>query len=213
MTYLFLGQDTLAKDVKLTELKKQFLKTKEAFEFDLETLYAQTLAADELKKSLLNLPVVSKKRVVVIKDAHKLSPYNKGLIEEFTSDAPDYLILILDSEIWEAKDSFVKKISPFAKVTAFEQRPELNVFALTNTIAMRNSMESLKILTQLLVKGDHPLQIMGGLVWYWGKSKDRMPSERFKKGLLALEETDLNIKRSRLKGEYALEVLIVKLCS
>ena len=213
MTYLFLGQDTLAKDTKLTELKKQFLKIKEAFEFDLETLYAQALGSDELKKSLLNLPVISKKRVVVIKDAHKLSPHNKELIEEFISDAPDYLILILDSEIWEAKDSFVKKISPFAKVIPFEQRPELNVFALTNTIATRNAMESLKILTQLLVKGDHPLQIMGGLVWYWGKSKDRMPAERFKKGLLALEETDLNIKRSRLKGEHALEVLIVKLCS
>ena len=32
-------------------------------------------------------------------------------------------------------------------------------------------------------------------------------------GLLAMQEADLNIKRSRIKPEYALEVLIVKLCS
>ena len=56
------------------------------------------------------------------------------------------------------------------------------------------------------------LQLMGGLVWFWGKLKQRISAEKFKKGLLHLQEADLNIKRSRIKAEYALEVLVVKLC-
>ena len=52
---------------------------------------------------------------------------------------------------------------------------------------------------------------MGALVWFWGKSQDRMPGERFRKGLLVLQEADVNIKRSRLKPEYAVEVAVIKL--
>jgi hypothetical protein len=40
-----------------------------------------------------------------------------------------------------------------------------------------------------------------------------MPPAKFEKGLLALGEADLNIKRSRLKPEQALELLVVKLCA
>ncbi len=57
----------------------------------------------------------------------------------------------------------------------------------------------------------HPLQIMGALVWYWGKEGKACGKERFERGLKALEEADLNIKRSRLEPQYAVEKLVVEL--
>lgn len=80
-------------------------------------------------------------------------------------------------------------------------------------IMLRSPAEALKMLTQLLEEGSHPLQILGGLVWFWGKSRERLSPAQFKKGLLALQEADLNIKRSRTRPEHSLEILIVKLAS
>ena len=51
---------------------------------------------------------------------------------------------------------------------------------------------------------------MGGLVWSWGKARSFARRENFQKGLVALQEADLNIKRSRLAPQQALEVLVVK---
>ncbi len=73
--------------------------------------------------------------------------------------------------------------------------------------------QALKILNELLEEGIHPLQIMGGLLWFWGKEKFRLKGDRYNKGLLVLQEADLNIKRSRLLPEHAIEVVVVKLCS
>ena len=75
-------------------------------------------------------------------------------------------------------------------------------------MSSRNAGEALKILDELLESNVHPLQIMGGLVWYWGKERERLSPQSFYKGLTALEEADLNIKRSRLKPEHAVEKVL-----
>ena len=211
MNYLLLGQDNVTKDAKLAELKKKNFSSPEALQFDYEILYAQKLDSETLKKSLIALPVLSKERLVVIKECHKLSPHNKELLLDFLKN-PGQCALVLDSEKNE-EDEFLKKISRTVKVINCQKEPPLNVFALTRTIGARQSAESLKILSQLLLQGDQPLQIMGGLVWFWKKSRADFSAEGFKKGLLFLQEADLNIKRSRLTVQYALELLVVKLCS
>ena len=80
-------------------------------------------------------------------------------------------------------------------------------------VMSRSPKDALKILGDIFSSGTHPLQVLGGLVWFWGKTKNRLSSQNFNLGLRELQQTDLNIKRSRLKAEYVLEVLVVKLCS
>ena len=53
-------------------------------------------------------------------------------------------------------------------------------------------------------------RVTSGL-WYWGKEGKLQGKEVFKRGLKALEEADLNIKRSRLDPQYAVEKLVVEL--
>ncbi|MBZ0166329.1 MAG: hypothetical protein K8I00_05930, partial [Candidatus Omnitrophica bacterium] len=69
-----------------------------------------------------------------------------------------------------------------------------------------------KLLAVLLRDGTHPLQIMGGLVWIWGRLKNRISADNFQQGLRELQAADLNIKRSRLHPEHAVEILVTKLC-
>lgn len=213
MTYLFLGVDVIAKDSKIATLRKQIFSSGQGLDFDYDVWHAHKLEAETLKKSLLNLPAVSKKRLVIIRDSHKLTPQNQDILQAFIVEKSPHADLILDSEEWDQKTAFVKKVARFCEVVEFKSEKKLNVFDMTKAIDYQQDAEALKILDQLLSTGNHPLQIMGGLVWAWGKSRERISPQRFERGLLAMQEADLNIKRSRLKPEYALEMLIVKLCS
>jgi len=86
-----------------------------------------------------------------------------------------------------------------------------NVFDMTKLITARRSGDALKMLDGFYRDNVHPLKIMGALVWYWGKEGKALGPERFERGLKALEEADLNIKRSRLNPQYAVEKLVVEL--
>ena len=213
LTFLFCGEDTNAKEAKITELKNKYLTSPEALKFDYELLHAHKLEPKTLKEALISLPAVIPKRIIVIRDCQRLNPYNKDLIFEFVSQKADYAILILDTDEGDLNDSFMKKLKPLVKFVDFSKVVKLNVFDLTRVISMQKAADALKILGNLLSQGEHPLQIMGGLVWFWGKSRDKMASTHFEHWLLALQEADLNIKRSRLEPEQALEVLVVKLCA
>lgn len=212
MHYLFLGEDSLAKDRKIAEIKKNLHPSNEALKFDYEILHAAKLAPAALKKSLLALPAVAPKRLIVIRAMAKLDSHNKKLILECLATKTLNLVLILDFDEDNPNTSFIKKLIPYVKTSYFRKGIKRNVFDMTKMMSKRNPKEALKILSDLLTSGDHPLQIMGALVWFWGKRQNQLSADRFKKGLLMLKEADVNIKRSRLKPEYALEVVVVKLC-
>ena len=213
MIYLFLGEDSAAKDQKLTEIKKKVLPSPDAFPFDYEVLHAHHLDAEVLKKVLVTLPAIAKERLVIIRQCHKLTPHTKDLIRGFVRKSYSPTTLILDSEELDEASAFVKEVARFVQIYRFQSKEELNVFHLTRAISMRKKVEALNILAGLLAQGEYPLQLMGGLVWSWKKSRGGMPAAQFKKGLADLQQADLNIKRSRLKAEYALELLVIKLCS
>ena len=211
MHYLFLGDDVSAKDKRIAEIKKKILG--EELAFDYELLYGQKLETSNLKKALIALPALVSQRLVVLRTCDKLSAENQELILEFLKQKNDHVILILESDKTEQSLAFLKKLAAFGKPTYFTKETPPTVFDVTKAIAVRKIPEALKILDEVLKSGAHPVQIMGGLIWFWGRVKDRVTIEKFKKGLLELQTADLNIKRSRLKAEYALEILVVKLGS
>jgi DNA polymerase III delta subunit len=213
MLYILLGEDRLGKDQRLAEFKNKFCSKPDALLFDYEVLYGSNLDPADLKKSLLSLPSIAATRLIILKAVHKLSSHNKELILEFVNQDSDRACLVLDVDDADLKNAFMSKLLAKAKVEEFASRKKFNVFDMTRAMSARNPVEALKILDQLYAEGNHPLLIMGGLVWFWGRSKVSLPAARFKKGLLLLQEADMNIKRTRLEPEYALEVLVTKLCS
>jgi len=213
MHYLLLGEDSLAKDQKIAEIKKKYLPTEDALKFDYVILYAKKLEPSELKKTLIALPAISSKRLIVIRSINQFNTHNKDLILNFVQDKMSPAVLVMDTDEEMSTSSFLNKLMPFVKMSSFQKGTKSNVFDMTRKMASRNSKDALKILFHILSDGDHPLQIMGGLVWFWGKQKDRLSQDQYKAGLRFLKEADLNIKRSRLNPEYAMEVVVVKLCN
>jgi len=212
MIYLFLGEDSAGKEKKIAEIKKKYLATDSALKLDYELLYGLKIDPSELKKALIALPAISPQRLILIRIIEKLNTQCKEILLDFIASDHKHVVLILDSDETSPKNSFLNKIRVKAEVMRFGRGVvKKNVFDMTRAIEDRDSTGALKILEHLISGGDHPLQIMGGLVWFWGKSKKRLSPDRFKKGLLVLQEADLNIKRSRLKAEYAVEIAVTKL--
>jgi len=210
--YLFIGEDGVSKDRKLAAIKKDNLQVKSQL-FDFELLRADPLESSKLKELLFSLPALSKTRIIVIKEADKLSLQNKKILLSFAQTPAKDTLLILDSNKPEIKDAFFQEFSRFARVLSFASKPSLNIFDLGRTIASKKSKEALLCLSRLLENGEKHSNILGVIGWQWRKLRREMPEQEFLRGLKLLQEADLNIKRSRLKGDLALEILIVKLCA
>jgi len=211
MIYLLVGHNFLEKNQKIEEIKNKTLSLSGARNFDYEVLDGAKIDAKEFKQALLVLPVISKKRLLVIRSIHKLKADNQKILLEFIQSQPQYVDFICDSDEGDSKTAFFDKLSAQAKVFQFGVAVKSNVFDVTKAIGARNPQQALKMLTNLLEEGNHPLQLMGGLIWFWGGLKGRLSSDKFRQGLVEIQKADLNIKRSRLSPENALEVLIVKL--
>jgi DNA polymerase III delta subunit len=211
MIYLFLGDDLPAKDARITEIKSKIFKSsQEALAFDLDNLDAAQLQEHALKEALLTLPVIAPHRLIILRQVHRLKSADIRVLIEFCKKPAKHCDLILESGETTLKGD-LKDLPLYAK-GAMLARPEgPNVFDMTRLITARRSGEALKMLDGFYRANVHPLQIMGALVWYWGKDGKAYGKEIFKQGLRALEEADLNIKRSRLEPQYAVEKLVVEL--
>ncbi len=211
MHVLLLGEDSHQKTQVIQSLKSEILP-KEAGEFDYDVLYGHKLSAGELKKTLMALPAVASKRIIVLHQADKLEADQKEILSEFLSSDQTAVILVLESNQWTEADRFVKKILKYVKVSGAVAGKGDDIFSVTRFISSGQPAAALKVLRSLLENGEHPLKMMGGLVWFWGnRAKGRVSAEKFKKGLLHLQEADLCLKRSRLASDHAIEVLVTQL--
>ena len=211
MIYLFLGDDLSAKDARITEIKNKFFKnSQEALAFDFDNLDAKELGADALKQAFLTLPVIAPHRLIIVRQVHKLKSAAVDVLINFCKKPAKHCDVVLESGENTLKGD-LKDLPLYAKGMVMARPQGPNVFDMTKLITAHRSNEALKMLDGFYRADVHPLQIMGALVWYWGKEGKVLGKERFERGLKALEEADLNIKRSRLDPQYAVEKLVVEL--
>jgi DNA polymerase III delta subunit len=213
MTYLLLGEDGQEKDTRISELKNKYLASPDARSFDYDVYYGNDLDPQTLKQALLALPAIAARRFVLIHAVHKLHAHHLKLLEDFIAPEQKHIVLVLESNEWTGTTDFVRKLKKAVKVIEFKQPEQKNVFAMTRLMTMRRTSEALQVLRELLAEGTHPLQILGGMIWYWGRQRERLDQQRFEKGLRILQQADVNIKRSRLDSHYAVELAVVKLCA
>lgn len=208
--FLFTGPDLASKDAQLKELKRKFFSQK-LDQFNCDVFYAKELALQDLQEKILSLPLNSPKRIIVIRQAQNLKPVVKEFILNFAKQEPQKSILALDMDCCDRRDEFIKKLSPYAKTVSFKEEEAVNTFTLSRQIELKHIDGALKVLNRLLGEGEKPERILGGLRHTWerniGTSVER------KKRLKLLLSCDLDIKTSRMKITFALEKLVVSLCS
>ncbi|MFH1355363.1 MAG: hypothetical protein ABIH19_04360 [Candidatus Omnitrophota bacterium] len=210
MTYLLLGQDSFSKSTQLNKIKEEFLaQGMEHFNYDV--LYAKELNLRLLQERLLSLPVESPKRIIVIKGAQNLKEDSKSFLTRYVKSPFKKIILILDIEQQSKSDAFLNNISRYVKTIRFAQVREPDTFSLSRSIELKKPDNALRVLDQILKNGERPERILGGLRYAWERSVTT-PAES-KRRLSLLLGCDKEIKTGRLKPVFALEKLVVSLCS
>ena len=210
MVYLFIGQDSPAKELALKRIKEEALpQGLEQFNFDL--LYAEELSLKSLQEKLLGIPVQSSQRVLVIKNSGELRKEVEGFILEWSKEQRQNIILVLDIDQESSKDHFIRNINKYAKIVRFKEAVPLNTFSLGRQIEERRADSALKILSQLIKDGERPERILGGLRYSLENNmKDALGLRRRIRLLL---NCDIEIKTGKLKPVFALEKLVVNLCA
>ncbi len=211
MVHLLTGEDIAAKDQKIAEWKDKIFSSKAASLFDYERLDGADIDAQQLKEALWAMPAVGLKRLVVLSRVHKLDTPSKKILLEFIAQNRTDVDLVVDAGGVDTNSSFLKQLMVGAQIYQTPAPPRQNVFAVTHALSNHDHVQACRILSSLFSGGEHPLQIMGGLVWFWGKLRFKLSKENFHQGLRMLQESDLNIKRSHLNAQHALELLVVKL--
>lgn len=208
MIYLFVGQDSLSKDIKLKEIKEQFL-AKDVEDFNQDILYARELKIKDLQKRLLSFPVNSDKRLIIIKDAQDLKQEIKEFLGKYVENPYPQIILVLDiTEKYNPRDDFIKKNLKSLKVFRFKENLSTNTFDLARNIEQKKVLLSLETLNHLLKNGEKPERILGGMRY----ALEYSGSFGLRKKLKLLLDCDIDIKTGRLKPDIALEKIVVNLC-
>ncbi|MCM8780334.1 MAG: hypothetical protein NC908_00190 [Candidatus Omnitrophica bacterium] len=210
--YVFIGQDSFSKDIKLQNIKKEFSDTK-LEDFNLDILYAKELDLKSLQEKLLFLPLEAKRRIVVIRHAQELRSDIKDFILKYARHPYSFLLLILDIDKPLArKDAFLNTISRYARVYYFKETLPPDTFMLSKQINLKKPVSALRVLSQLLKNGEKPERILGGLRYAWQRDNLISNLER-KKRLRSLLNCDIDIKTGKIRPEFALERLVISLCS
>lgn len=149
--YLLTGPDSPSKDSTILKIKDQFLPSY-LRDFNFDRLYASGLSLKDLQERFLSLPVKTKKRVIVIKNAQKLAPEIKKFILEYLQQPARHLVLILDLDTVAYKDAFVRDVARLAHSYVNEE-PRMDTFVLIRQIESRKVGFALRVLRQLLDKG------------------------------------------------------------
>jgi len=209
LIYVFAGSDNAAKDSRIKAIKEKVLSLG-LQDFNLDKLYAKDLTKKSIQERILFLPLQASKRMIVIKGAGDLKEEVKNFLLEYVLKPHPSLIMILDMERISLKDQFVKGISRFAEVVLFKEEAPADTFTLSRQIEAKMAGRALAVLTSLLDNGEKPERILGGLRYSWENSMAH-PLE-VKQRMKLLLACDIDIKTGRLKPEFALERLVVRLC-
>lgn len=213
--HLFVGQDiigpdgTSKKDAQIKNILNSFIPP-HLKDFNFDTLEARRLSLSELQEKLLNLPLKAKCRVLLIRRIEFLAEKIKHFILEYVKKPHPYLILILDTDRYNPKDNFIGSISRYSRLYHFKEPLTVDTFTLGRKINLHSASEALRILKQLLERGENTEMILGGLR-YTCERDIASPVEK-KRRIRLLLGCDRDIKRGRLKANFALEKLVVELC-
>jgi len=208
--YLFVGEDSNSKDTRIKKLIASLLPP-HSVDFDSDNLSARELTLKLFQEKILILPLKAKKRVVIIRQANLLKPQIKEFILKNIKTLSQGVVLIMDVDRLGRQSDALVRIAKFAQVIQLGGKPVLDTFTLSRQIEFRSVDQALRILDQLLKKGERPERIMGGLRYSWERGSSS--SIRIRKRLGLLLACDLEIKRGRLKADLALEKLVISLCA
>lgn len=114
--YLFAGEEDFLKR-QVQESIKKYLFSQNSLPFNYDLFYAEDAGFEAVLDVIRTQPFLSEKRLVVIKNLEKFSPYEKPLLN-FLKNPFSKTILILETQK-NINDKFIKKLTAYLTVVEF----------------------------------------------------------------------------------------------
>lgn len=139
---LFAGEEDFLKGQELSRIKAELFKRDEV-NLNYDIFYGREADGEKIIECVRTRPLLSSRRLVVIKDIEQLSSFNKELLLNYCSHPSQFTLLILETRQKNTnRDKFLTSISQYARVIFF--RP-LYAEKLSPWIRQRLKAESKKI--------------------------------------------------------------------
>ena len=122
--YLFTSSENFLKK-NIEESLKEHLVSKQMRDFNYDLFYAEDASLDKVLDSLSTKPLLSEKRLVILKNADKFSGYEKKFIPAIKK-IPQYICCVLETNK-EVKDKFIRKLAQIATVVEFSPLKESDI--------------------------------------------------------------------------------------
>jgi DNA polymerase-3 subunit delta len=116
--YHFTGEEDFLKEEAWREISS-ILVSPDLKTFNLDLLYGSETNAVEIINKASTSPVNSEKRLVVVFDVHKLSPFYKDVLLSYLPKLPDFTCLILTSPKLTSKTKFYTALDKLATTVEF----------------------------------------------------------------------------------------------
>jgi DNA polymerase III delta subunit len=147
----------------------------------------------------------------VIKDILRFKDNFQDFLLSRVDNLPNDIIIVFDIiSIPREQNPLLNKLLEVAKVIHFKSKKKTNAFDLAYEIERKQVGGALNILADLFRAGEKPERILGALGYQFTK-QGLNPDERLKKVDLLLA-ADVTIKTGKLKAQFALEMLVIRLC-
>ncbi len=118
--YHLTGEEDFLKEEVWKKLASA-LVPREMKDFNLELLYGGEIGADHIIDKVSTVPINAERRVVVVFDVHKLSPFSRDMLLSFLPRLPDSVCLILLSPKVNLQTKFYKALSELATTVEFRK--------------------------------------------------------------------------------------------
>ena len=120
--YLFLGEEDFLKEEAIEKLKAKFLDSPTR-ELNYSVFYAKEkdFSINALIDSLSTVPFLSKKRLVILKDADALSSPNAKCVSSYLANPKESSIFIIESVLPSIKGGFILEASKLAYLVYFRR--------------------------------------------------------------------------------------------
>lgn len=116
--YHLTGEEDFLKEEVWKKLASA-LVPREMKDFNLDLLYGGEIGADQIINKASTIPINADRRVVVVFDLHKLSPFSKDMLLSFLPKLPDSVCLILLSPKITTQTKFYRALNELATVVEF----------------------------------------------------------------------------------------------
>jgi DNA polymerase-3 subunit delta len=118
--YHFTGEEDFLKEEAWRKLSS-ILIPEDLKSFNLDLLQGSETSAVEIINKASTSPINSERRLVVIFDVHKLSPFYKDILLSYLSKLPDFTCLILISPKLTSKTKFYSALDKLATTVDFQR--------------------------------------------------------------------------------------------